>query len=126
MHNISIISDEIFDNINDVLSFCKQNSLKNIELRSVDGKNLMHHSASTIKIIANKVLRNNLSVSSIASPILKWPHPQKGSAVKNFRAHGFYDRSVDYEKVFEIANLFRVKYIRIFSYLRYKNFKIVN
>ncbi|MBU1092429.1 Gfo/Idh/MocA family oxidoreductase [Patescibacteria group bacterium] len=124
MHNISIISDEISDNIDDVISFCKRNSLHNIELRSVSGKNLMYHNAASLKKIAKKLSANKLSVNCIASPILKWSHLGKKTIVKSFRTHGFNEKNVDYASVFELAALFKAKDIRIFSYLKYKGFKI--
>ena len=124
MHNISIISDEVSDNIDDVISFCYQTGLRNIELRSVGGRNLMHHNAASLKKIAKKLSANKLLVSCIASPILKWPNPCKKTIVKSFRAHGFQEKNIDYVKVFEMARLFNAKNIRIFSYLKYKDFKV--
>ncbi len=84
----------------------------------------MYHNATSLKKIAKKLSTNKLLVSCIASPILKWPNPGKKTIVKSFRAHGFHEKDIDYVKVFELAVLFKAKNIRIFSYLKYKDFKV--
>ncbi len=124
MHKISIINDEISQDINDVIKFCKNNNLDVIELRSINGKNLIDHDFTFLKKIAKKLLANNIDVISIASPILKWKNEKKHTITKDVRMHNFSGKSTNYEKVFEISKVFNAKYIRIFSYLKYDNFKI--
>lgn len=124
MNKISIISDEISNSIDDVIVFCERTGLHNVELRSVNGKNLMYHEAISLKKIAKKLSSHNINVSCIASPILKWEKSGVKTIVRNYNAHGFKESSIDYNKVFETAKIFGSRNIRIFSYLKYKNFKI--
>ena len=124
MHKISIINDEISQDINDVIKFCKNNNLNVIELRSINGTNLVDHDFIFLKKIAKKLSTNKISVISIASPILKWRNEEKHTIAKSVRMHNFSGKNIDYKKVFEISKIFKAKYVRIFSYLKYDNFKI--
>ena len=82
MQKISIINDEVSDNIMEVVEFLKSNKLRYVELRSIDKINISDLSLSRDREIADYLQKNRIKVSCIASPILKW-HPGKVSKRKN-------------------------------------------
>lgn len=127
MKRISIINDEISDNLKEAVSFLKKHNLNYVELRSVSRKNIIDISINELKEYARYFERNKIKVSCIASPVLKgYPRGIKVRKYKNLKADTFYhsNKTEDPEKIFKIAEIFSCKYIRIFTFSRYKNFKI--
>ena len=45
----SIFSDEVSDNIEQQVAFCKKNKIKYIEMRSIDNKNILEFEINIIK-----------------------------------------------------------------------------
>ncbi|MCX6793126.1 MAG: Gfo/Idh/MocA family oxidoreductase [Candidatus Falkowbacteria bacterium] len=125
MNNISIINDEINRDLKEAVRFLKKNSIKFIELRSINGENIFNIKLSDLKKYAAYLSKNNVKVSCIASPILKW-YPEdiveKNKGKLKVDSFDFKNKSEEFEKVFKIAEIFKAPNIRIFSYLRYKNF----
>ncbi|HDZ54519.1 MAG TPA: hypothetical protein ENI19_02355 [Candidatus Nealsonbacteria bacterium] len=128
MKRISIINDEISDDPKRVVLFLKLHKIKNVDLRSINGKNVLDIPLPVLRKLAIYLNRNGIKVTCIASPILKWyPSGIKAKKVGNIKidSFGFNNKSkADYEKVFIIADIFKTKYIRVFSFLKYKDFKI--
>ncbi len=123
MIKISIINDEISDDINEVVDFLKNHNLKYVEIRSFNKKNVGNINISELKKYANYFKKNNIKISCIASPLLKWNY--LGGSVNNLADNHFFLKNENsYESIFKIADLFNTKYIRIFSFLKYQKFKI--
>jgi predicted dehydrogenase/sugar phosphate isomerase/epimerase len=128
MNKISIINDEVSDDIKEVVRFLKEHDLNYVELRSVNKKNIVNIPLSELKECASYLKINNINVSCLSSPLLKW-HPKnvnnaisKDLSVDKF---GFDEQGKDiYETIFQIADIFNSEYIRIFSYLKYEHFKL--
>ena len=127
MQKISIINDEISDNLKETIKFLKQHNVKSIELRSVNKKNLINLSFQKIKKISRILNKNRIGVSCLSSPLFKWEFDKKvldkrgGLNVNNFY---FNENKVKIEKVFRIADILNSRYIRIFSFLKYNSFKL--
>lgn len=124
MKKISIINDEISDNIKEVVKFLKKNKLRYVELRSIDKKNISDLDFSKVEKLATYLKRNNIKVSCLASPILKW-YPNKSKEINNKQVDSFYfNDNFELERIFQLAKIFNTKYIRIFSFLKYNGFKL--
>jgi len=127
MSKISIINDEISDQFNVVINFLNQHELKYVELRSFNKINIADCDLSQLKKYKQVLKRNKIKVSAIAAPLLKWlPKKHQEIGVKGKFDNFYFTKgdSIDFEKVFQIADLFETKYIRIFSYLKYKGFRL--
>jgi len=128
MNRISIINDEVSDSLGEVVKFLHKQKLKYVEIRSIGKKNILDIPLRDLKKYGDSLRKNNISVSCIASPILKWLPKErkilKGRKDSKFDSFYFRGVSSDFEKVFETADIFNAKYIRIFSFLKYDNFDI--
>lgn len=127
MHKISIINDEISDKMCEVINFLRINKLHYVELRSFNKTNIANISLRKLNRYAQQFKKNGIDVSCIASPLLKWELNNKQlKEIKNSQqiSHFFVKNNDSYEKIFKIADIFNTKYIRIFSYFQYFDFKI--
>ncbi|MBH8599051.1 sugar phosphate isomerase/epimerase [Thermoactinomyces sp. CICC 10523] len=129
MDNLSFITDEYSDSIDEAITFAVEAGINLIELRTANKRNLLDFPMDELKDIAKKIKNHNLCVSCLASPLLKW-HPDhiEGLKIENARFHSFkYNKAPKsdvYQKAFEIADLFQTQFIRIFSYLMYPGFQV--
>lgn len=123
---MGFISDEVSPSLEEAIQFAKKNQVTQIELRTVQGINLMNLSLEAVQEIATQIHTSGLTVSALASPLLKWLPPHKISEVSEVNQHGYehqeQDRARLFEKAFILAEILKTKYIRIFSYIKYKNF----
>lgn len=124
---ITVINDEISDDIEEVILFLKENKIRNIDLRSINGRNIMDLSLEEAGDLYEKLKRNNISVSCLASPILKsFPSGKKFYCSCNkdrYKYEKYIQDSEDYKKAFDLARIFHCKCIRIFSFLKYDGFE---
>jgi len=129
MPKISIINDEISDDIKEVVAFLKMHKLHYIELRSFGRENIANINIPQLKKYAGYFRKNHIKVSSIASPLLKWEiNKMNVGRVKgdSLNSHFYSHNNDSPEKIFEIAEIFQAKYIRIFSFLKYSGFEIAD
>ena len=112
---LSAFADEAASDIDGQITALNRNSIKFIEIRNVDGKNIADHDAKVIKEIANKLHSNGVGVSAIGSYI------GKISITDLFAPH------IDaFKRTLEAANILGTKRIRIFSFFIPKNEKAEN
>ena len=64
---ISFINDEFSDNIDEAISFAKKNKLKYIELRKINGKNIVDLPSDEIYSLSEKISSAGILVSAISS-----------------------------------------------------------
>ena len=105
---ISFINDELSDNIDEVLAFAKKNELKYIELRRIDGKPVEQLTKDMAFALSEKIANSGILVSALATSFLK----EKADA-----------QAVDAQKekfasVMDLADIFGVPNVRIYSYLK--------
>lgn len=128
MKNLSFITDEYSHSIDEAINYAVDAGISLIELRTVSRKNLLDLPMVELENMAKKIRSNNLSVSCLASPLLKWHPDHIRLKTANARFHSFkHNRSPKlniYQKAFEIADVFQTKNIRIFSYLKYPGYQI--
>ncbi len=112
MPQISIINDEISDDIRDAVAFLKQHKISYLELRSFNRKNIANLSLFKLRRYAAYLRHSRVKVSAIASPLLKWVQPElkyrKRAGIEN--SHHFIYRGNSQEKIFKIADIFGAKY----------------
>lgn len=68
---ISVINDEVSNNIEELIELLNQVNVKNIELRKIESKYLFEIQNDLLKKYSNWFNKNNISVSLIDSPIGK-------------------------------------------------------
>jgi sugar phosphate isomerase/epimerase len=122
---ISVLTDEISQDFGHACEVASREfGLGYVELRAMNGKNIMNWDANDIAE-ARKVLdRFKLRVSEMASPVFKtdWPGAPKSpfSPKKPEFGADFTDKQQDelLDRAIELAKAFNTQYIRIFDYWR--------
>jgi len=125
---LSVINDEISDNFDESLKFLVSNHIDYVELRYIGNKNILDCTIEEINIIKEKLDRNNIQVSAIASPLFKWCPVSDNQDIRDlthndlmFGFNKYIPKStkIDYiMKTFVIAKIFETKYVRIFSLIK--------
>lgn len=105
MYKISAFSDEIADDLETQIETLNRHNIEYIDLRSVDGKNVLDFTDEDISEIKSTLDEQDISVAGIGSPIGKVPVENEFDSHKD-----------DCRRIFEIAEAFDVDYVRVFSY----------
>jgi len=123
---LAVIGDEIGPSLPEMLSFCAENDVRRLDMRTVDGRNLLGMTLGEVDGIARRLKQAGITVPTFVSPVLKWPAPGKAPAggkvdfafdpkecpVEDWVAHAM-----------QIAVILGAPHMRIFSYLRYGGFR---
>ncbi|NLK99771.1 MAG: TIM barrel protein, partial [Clostridiales bacterium] len=102
---ISGFADEIDSNLVKQITVLKKLNMKHIEMRGVNGKNLVDYSITEAKEIKYQLDAEGISLSSVGSPI------GKISITDDFLPH-----LEKYKHTVELAHLMETPYIRMFSF----------
>lgn len=125
-YTLSVISDEIAPDIDTAIRFAQEHGLDHIDLRSLDGRNLVDLDDDALAMLAGKLKAAGLTVACLASPALKWLPPGSGQRLQRHDAFGFDAGAVDemrcFRRCFEICDRLSIRRLRIFSYLAYDGF----
>lgn len=117
MH-LSIVTDEISEDFHHALQVCRELGLDTVELRKVEGKNIVFHAQEDLQRIQALVQAGGFRVCAIASPFLKcaWPTAHSGQldplSPEMDAEWAILDRSL------ELAQRFGAPLVRTFSFLR--------
>jgi L-ribulose-5-phosphate 3-epimerase len=124
-NRLGVLTDEVSANLKEALDFAADNQLKHVEIRMVDGRNVMDLSNEELEYIKQEVGKRRLFVSAIASPVFKCSlDPERpvltgdtfGQKEENISSHyRKLDRAIDIAKRLGAMN------IRIFSFWREQN-----
>jgi len=123
---LAVIGDEIGPSLDEMISFCAEHEVRRLDMRTVEGKNLLGMSLEEGGRIARRIEAAGLSVPTLVSPLLKWPAPGKTAA------DGKVDFAFDPAEcpaddplvhAFDMATVLGAERIRVFSYLRYPGYK---
>ena len=123
---LAVIGDEIGPSLDEMISFCNEHEVRRLDMRTVDGKNLLGMSLEEASVIARKIEAAGLSVPTFVSPLLKWAAPNKGTeGGKVDFAFDPSDCPADDPLVhaFDMATVLGAERIRVFSHLRYPGYK---
>ena len=77
---LAVIGDEISPSLDEMISFCTEHQVRRLDMRTVDGRNLLGMSLQEGGSIARRIEAAGLSVPTFVSPLLKWPAPGKEGA----------------------------------------------
>jgi sugar phosphate isomerase/epimerase len=124
---ICLITDEVSPSLDEGLAFAHEEGIGTIDLRVIDGRNVLALSRSELADAARRVRAAELSVSCICTPLLKWSPPGKTARTEGDQ-FGFAlgDRTPRelYAQAFEAAEIVGARNLRIFSYLAYDGYRL--
>ncbi len=123
---LAVIGDEIGPSLDEMISFCAEHEVRRLDMRTVDGRNLLGMSLEEGGVIARRIEQAGLAVPTFVSPLLKWPALGKGSeGGKVDFAFDPADCPADDPLVhaFDMATVFGADKIRVFSHLRYPGYR---
>jgi L-ribulose-5-phosphate 3-epimerase len=116
---LSIILDELGDDVNKALDACERLGMDGVELRTLDGTNVVRASDSEFDRAVEAVHERGLTVTALASPVLKCSLPglpAPAGALHGARASATLDDSWrDLDRALVLAERHRVPFVRIFS-----------
>ena len=122
---VALITDEVSQNLDEVLAFTAEHAVTQVDIRAVDDRNVILFSNEELGTLAARLSDAGLTVGCYCSPLLKWTRP--GMPVpEGTNFHGFDPDAMSHETAmvhaFEVANVLGARQIRIFSYLGYPDF----
>ena len=124
---LCLITDEVSPSLEEGLAFARAEGIGTVDLRVIDGRNVLALSRDELAGAAQRVRAAGLSVSCICTPLLKWSPPGKASQAKGDQ-FGFElgDRAPGavYAQAFEAAEVLGARNLRIFSYLAYDGYRV--
>jgi len=123
---LAVIGDEIGPSVTEMLSFCDENKVRRLDMRTVDGRNLLGMTLDEVDAIGRQLKTAGISVPTFVSPVLKWAAPGKAPAGGN--VDFAFDPSTcptddPVAHAFDVATVLGASKIRVFTYLRYPGFK---
>src|ERR1700759_149966 len=123
---IGLITDEISPSLDDGLAFARAEGVDTVDLRVIDGRNVMALSRDELAGAARRVRAAGLPVACICTPLLKWSPPGRTARAKGDQ-FGFAlgDRTPHevFTAAFEAAEILGARNLRIFSYLAYDGYR---
>ncbi len=123
---LSVIGDEIGPSLEEMISFAHEHGLKRLDMRTVDGRNLLGMKKDEIIRISRALEKAGLTVPTFVSPLFKWPAAGKSTVAgkvdfafdpKECPAEDIIDHAI------EIAVILGAPHMRIFSFLRHRRFR---
>ena len=122
---ICLITDEVSPSLDEGLAFAREEGVGTIDLRLVDGRNVLALSRGELADAAQRVRAAGLLVSCICTPLLKWSPPGKRARTEGdqfgFELGDRTPRHV-YDLAFVAADILGARNLRIFSYLAYDDY----
>jgi len=123
---ISLITDEVSPSLDEALAFACAEGIDTIDLRVIDGRNVLALTRGELASAAQRVRAAGLSVSCLCTPLLKWSPAGKVARAKGDQ-FGFElgERAPGevYTDALEAAQVFGARNLRIFSYLAYDGYR---
>ena len=123
---LAVIGDEIGPTLDEMISFCAENNVRRLDMRTVGGRNLMGMKLDEVAGIARTLEQAGLSIPTFVSPVLKWAMPGKEAA------GGKVDFAFDLETcpaddplahAFDVAIVLKARKLRVFTHLRYAGYR---
>src|SRR5215475_16152238 len=79
---ISLITDEVSPSLDEALAFASEEGIGTVDLRVIDGRNVLALTRGELVGAAQRVRAAGLSVSCLCTPLLKWSPPDKVARAK--------------------------------------------
>lgn len=105
MIKLSAFADEAGEALDEQISALKKNNIKLLEIRGVDGKNILDLTDEEAKNAYEKLKKNGIEVWSIGSPI--------GKVEINIDFNEYLKKVI---RACELANIFHTENVRMFSF----------
>jgi len=123
---LAVIGDEIGPSLAEMTSFCAENDVHRLDMRTVDGKNLLGMTLDEVEVIAKALNKAGIKVPTFVSPVLKWP--AAGKAAAGGKVDFAFDPSLCTTEdplayAFDVAIVLGAPRLRVFSHLRYPGYK---
>ena len=122
---LAVIGDEIGPSLGEMISFCAENDVRRLDMRTLEGRNLLGMDLAEVRAIRRALDTAGIEIPTYVSPLLKWPAPGKAAA------GGKVDFAFDpttcpapdpVAHAFDIAAILGARRMRIFSHLRYPGY----
>lgn len=126
---LSVIGDEIGPSLEEMISFAREHGLKRLDMRTIDGRNLLGMTTEEIIEISRKLEKAGISVPTFVSPLFKWQAEGKetGAGKVDFAFDPKLCPVLDVvTHAAQIAVILGARHMRVFSYLRYPGFKVAD
>ncbi len=124
---LAVIGDEIGPSLPEMISFCVENKVSRLDMRTVGGRNLLGMELDEVRALKRSLALAGIEVPTFVSPLLKWPAPGKqpagGKTVDFAFDPGQCPAPDPLKHAFEVAAALGAGHIRVFSYLRYDGYR---
>jgi sugar phosphate isomerase/epimerase len=122
---LAVIGDEIGPSLPEMLSFCRENNVRRLDMRTVDGRNLLGMTLAEVDAIARPLKDAGITVPTFVSPVLKWLAP--GKAPPGGKVDFAFDPATcptdnPLAHAFDVATVLGARKLRVFSFLRYPGY----
>jgi len=123
---LAVIGDEIGPSLSEMISFCAENDVHRLDMRTVEGKNLLGMTLDEVGAISKALHKAGIKVPTFVSPVLKWP--AAGKATADAKVDFAFDPSLcpiadPVAHAFDVATVLGAPRLRVFSHLRYAGYK---
>jgi sugar phosphate isomerase/epimerase len=123
---LAVIGDEIGPTLDEMISFCVEHNVRYLDMRTVNGRNLMGMTVDEVAVIARTIESAGLRVPTFVSPLLKWAMP--GKEASDGKVDFAFDPATCPSEdplvhAFDVATILKAHRIRAFSHLRYPGYK---
>lgn len=125
LSRLSVLTDEVSQNWDEVLAFVEEHELPYVELRSVWRANVMDMERERLRQLRSTLAERGVKVSGLASPVFKCaldPNRPVERGDTFFASEGTVNDHMDMLKqALEVAGFFEAPGVRIFSFWRERN-----
>jgi sugar phosphate isomerase/epimerase len=123
---LAVIGDEIGPSLPEMLSFCRENDVRRLDMRTVDGRNLLGMTLDEVNAVGTTLRNAGIEVPTFVSPVLKWAAPGKtpvGGKVDFAFDPATCPARDPLAHAFDVAAVLGATRIRVFSFLRHPDFQ---
>ena len=123
---LAVIGDEIGPTLEEMISFCAENDVRRLDMRTVGGRNLMGMPLDEVASIARTLEQAGLSIPTFVSPVLKWAMP--GHEAASGKVDFAFDPATcpaddPLAHAFDVAMVLKARKLRVFTHLRYPGYR---
>jgi len=123
---LAVIGDEIGPTLDEMISFCAENDVRRLDMRTVGGRNLMGMTLDEVASISRTIEKAGLSIPTFVSPVLKWPMP--GQEAAGGKVDFAFDPATcpaddPLAHAFDVAIVLKARKLRVFTHLRYPGYQ---
>jgi sugar phosphate isomerase/epimerase len=116
--------DEFGQDLDTSITKCQELGIQHVELRSINGKNLLDFTNQETLNLSKKLDSAHLKPVALASPLFKWFYFENTPSEISFESY-YFERFLSTKqkkkyilRAFEIASILKIPIIRIFSYIK--------